>query len=156
MSSAGQYRATLKQIASFPCRQYIRMEPTPRGGEKAAAQLHGLELTVRVLDAAGVECMAGTFPPPPVGRYAGDGVTIADGAPMPIGEYSVVFDVVTPVPALAGRPVRVVSGYVLCGIEWMSASVSIAIGVAGVAIGAGVCGVLWVTRRRSPVGAPVA
>lgn len=150
VGAPGRRRATLKQIAAFTCRQYIRIEPKLPVGDDIEAQLRDLELIVSVQDAGGVTWMTGTFPSHVLERGGKDGITIADAAPMPVGEYSVLIDVVTPAPALAGRPIRLVSGYTLCGIEWMGPTAGIGGGALAAAVGAIIGGMLLATRGKSP------
>ncbi|MCK6484441.1 MAG: hypothetical protein HUU22_05425 [Phycisphaerae bacterium] len=152
VGATGRRHATLKQIAEFTCRQHIRMAPELREGEDAVNVLRGLELAISVRDAGGVERMTGAYPTSFTAPHDAGSVTIADSPPMPVGEYSLVVNVVSPAPALAGRPVRIVSGYDLCGIEWMGAAVEILGGAAAVAIGAIIGGALWVSRRRPSEG----
>jgi len=52
VGSEGRQVATLRQIAGFPCRQYVRMKVEMKDGEDAEGVLRGLELTVAVTDAA--------------------------------------------------------------------------------------------------------
>jgi hypothetical protein len=67
--------------------------------------------------------------------------------PIPLGEYAVEIDVVSPAPALAGRPIRLVSGYVLCGIEWAGPIIGIGGGAAAAAVGTIIGVILWTTGR---------
>jgi hypothetical protein len=149
VSAVGHHKATLRQSAGFPCRQYIRLAPDSREGEDVEALLKGLQLTVVVHDQAGEELMAGAYP----GRHMWDAssadLTIADTRPCTLGEYPVSIEVISPAPAMAGRPVRVVSGYVLCGLEWIGSSVAIVGGSAAASLGAIVGVVLVLTRRKS-------
>jgi hypothetical protein len=149
VGSVGEHRTTLKQIAAFPCKQYIRIEPELRDGEDGDRVLQGLELTVQVVDASGFEWLAGVYPTPWAMDDESLTTTIVMERPMPRGDYAVVVDVVRPVPAMAGRPVRLVSGYVLCGIEWMGPTVAVGGGSVGMAIGSLIGLVLWSTRRRA-------
>lgn len=150
IGAVGEHRATLKQIAEFPCRQYIRMELALKEGENAEQLLRGLELAITVKDAGGVEQISGVYPTPFALRDDAGNVTVVDTRPMRAGEYPVVIDVVHPAPALAGRPVQFVSKYGLCGLEWMGAHVEIGIGIAAFAVGTLIGGAPWATRQRSP------
>ncbi|MBY0111865.1 MAG: hypothetical protein K2Y21_03520 [Phycisphaerales bacterium] len=149
VGAVGQYNATLRQSAAFPCRQYIRLVPDIREGEDVEALLKGLNLTVLVRDQQGEELMTGTYPARLMWETPSADLTIADARPFPLGEYPVSIEVVSPAPAMAGRPVRVVSGYLLCGLEWIGPSVAIAGGTAAVALGAIISVVLVWTRRKS-------
>lgn len=144
----GEHRTTLTQIWAFPCKQYIRIEPQLADGEDGKRALQGLELTVQVVDAKGFEWLAGVYPTPWARDDGSAASTIVMERPMPRGEYEVIVDVVRPVPGLAGRPVRLVSGYVLCGIEWMGPTVAVGGGSVAIAIGSLIGLILWSTRKR--------
>jgi hypothetical protein len=149
VSAIGHHKATLRQSAAFSCRQYIRLVPDIREGEDVEALLKGLNLTVLVHDQLGEELMAGAYPARLMWDAPSPDLTIADARPFPLGEYPVSIEVVSPAPAMAGRPVRVVSGYVLCGLEWMGPSISIIGGSAAAVLGVIIGAVLVLTRRKS-------
>lgn len=144
----GQHTGTLTQIAAFTCEQSVRLEPTLRPDEDPMETLKGLWIRVSIRDKNGTEVASCELPDPDTGGIQDNGAMQARFIPMAKGEYDVVVDVTRAVPALAGRPVRLVSGYVLCGIEWMSATIGIAIGAAGAIIGGSIAAALWFTRRR--------
>ncbi len=154
VGAAGEHRAALTQIAGFTCRQYIRLEPELRDGEDAATLLQGLVLTIAVEDhraaGDGAEWLAGAFPSP-LTAVDDAGVTLVNDRPMPVGDYTVVVDVVSPAPALAGRPVRIVSGYILCGLEWLGPKVAIGGGATALLLGAIIGAALWGTHRKDGV-----
>lgn len=144
----GEHRTMLTQIAAFPCKQFIRIEPQLLEVQDGKRALQGLELTVQVVDAKGFEWLAGVYPTPWAQDADTTSATIVMERPMPRGEYEVIVDVVRPVQGLAGRPVRLVSGYVLCGIEWMGPTIAVGGGSVGIAIGSVIGLILWSSRRR--------
>lgn len=145
----GQHTGKLTQIAAFTCEQYVRLEPTLAPDEDPMETLKGLWIRVSIRDKNGTEVAWCELPDPETGGIQGNGAMQARFMPMPVGEYDVIVDVTRAVPALAGRPVRLMSGYVLCGMEWMSATFGIAIGAAGVIVGGSIAASLWFTRRRA-------
>lgn len=150
VSDVGVHKATLTQTAAFPCQQYVRLEPALRPDEDPSNVLGDLRIRVAIHDKDGTQIASCELPDPYASVARPGGVLEATFTPMPVGEYDVVVDVTRATPALAGRPVRLVSGYVLCGIEWMAATFGIAIGTAGTLVGLVVVAVLWFTRRREP------
>lgn len=148
VGETGQHKGTLTQIAAFTCEQYVRLEPKFSPDEDPNESLKGLWIRVSIRDMKGTEVASCELPDPYTGGIQSSGAMQSRFIPMPRGEYDVVVDVARAVPALAGRPVRLVSGYVLCGIEWMSATFGIAIGAAGTIVGGSIAAALWFTRRR--------
>lgn len=147
VGTAGRHVATLKQIASFPCKQYLRFEPALRPDEDPKKALEGLHIEFSIRDQHGEQVASCEIPSPYANVAQEQSALIETFTPMAVGEYTVVIDVASAAPALAGRPVRLVSGYVLCGIEWMSATYGIAIGAAGTILGGSIAAALWFTRR---------
>lgn len=148
VGAPGRHVATLKQIASFPCKQYLRLEPALRADEDPQRAIEGLHIEFSIRDQHGAQVASCEMPDPYAGIAQKHALLAETFTPMAVGEYTVVIDVTSAAPALAGRPVRIVSGYVLCGIEWMSATYGIAIGAAGTIFGGSIAAALWFTRRR--------
>lgn len=146
----GRHVAPLTQTAAFTCQQYIRLEPSLRADEDPKTMLEGLYINVSVQDQSGNEVASCEMPSPYVDVSQDQGVLIETFTPMAVGEYKVLIDVTSAAPAMAGRPVRLFSGYVLCGLEWMGSTFGIAVGSAGAIIGIWICASLWMTRRRTP------
>ena len=149
VGDVGVHRITLTQIAAFPCQQYVRLEPALRPDEDPSNVLGDLRIRVAIHDKDGTQIASCELPDPYASVARPGGVLEATFTPMPVGEYDVVVYVARAAPALAGRPVRLVSGYVLCGIERMSATLGIAIGAAGTIVGGSIAAALWFTRRRA-------
>lgn len=150
VGAVGRHVAPLKQTAAFTCEQYIRLDPGLRADEDPKTMLEGLHINVSVQDQSGNEVASCELPSPYADVAQGQDAFTEMFTPMAVGEYKVVIDVTAAAPALAGRPVRLVSGYVLCGLEWMGSTFGIAIGSAGAIIGIWICAILWMTRRRTP------
>ncbi len=150
VGAVGRHVAPLKQTAAFTCQQYIRLDPGLRADEDPKTTLEGLHLEISVRDQSGREVASCELPSPYADVAQDQGVLKEMFTPMAVGEYEVVIDVASAAPALSGRPVRLVSGYVLCGLEWMGSTFGIAIGSAGAVIGMSICTGLWLTRRRTP------
>lgn len=148
ISNPGTHRASLKPIESIACKQYISMDVPLKDGEDLETLLQGLEVTVKVQDAEGKNLMAGAFPDRYSNSFASNRVLIALKTPMSEGEYPLIIDVIKPAPAFEGRPVRFISGYSLCGIEWMGAMFGIGIGCAGMFIGSLIGLSLWLKIRK--------
>jgi hypothetical protein len=150
VAEVGRHVAPLKQIAAFTCQQYIRVDPGLRPGEDPKTMLEGLHLEVSVRNEEGDQVAWCEMPSPYADPVQQQGILFETFPPMALGEYKVVVDVTSAAPALAGRPVRLVSGYVLCGLEWMGSTFGIAIGATSALIGASLAAGLWLTRQRTP------
>lgn len=151
---AGVQRAKLKQTAAFTCRQLVWLEVdgvNAGGGDGALKALDGLSMTVAVKDKDGSAVMEGTYPTMDPGAVEGGRVVIVSARPMPVGEYDVEVEVVTPAASQSStgkRGVRLMSKYQLCGIELMGPTVGIWGGAVGVGLGLLIAAGLWATRVR--------
>lgn len=154
VSAAGVQHVRLTQTAAFTCRQimWIEMDDAGAGSEKdAATALRGLAMIVKVRDRSGSAVMEGAYPTMFPDAAEEGRVVIVNAWPMPVGEYDVEVDVVTPAASTtSGRPgVRLMSKYQLCGIEWMAPTIGIWAGGAGASVGLLVAAGLWASSRRA-------
>lgn len=147
VSQVGRHEIPLKQVASFACQQYVRLDPNLRAGDDAKRELEGLHIDFAVNNADGDDVVRREMPGPYDDLARQNGVLFETFTPMGKGDYTAVIDVTGAAPAMAGRPVRFVSGYILCGIEWMASTLGIGIGVACLIFALGIGAGLWMTRR---------
>lgn len=142
----GQHRVPMTQTYSFTCKQEFRLVPEMREGENAKDLLSGLELK---LTAEGGHEWWTYYPPPMPPSNDEDAGVIERCTPLSVGEYTILVEVTNPAPALAGRPVRLVSEYALCGLEWMGVRFLLYMGAATAVLGLTITWVLYITRLRA-------